>query len=93
MSKHGHSGDTGRHFTHGASAATADMAVEGAPSHGDKDVDTPHARRITPSKSNEKTDHLAEKVKHSESRQEALLDEAIEESFPASDPVSAKHIT
>ena len=28
-----------------------------------------------------------------ESRQEALLDEANEESFPASDPISPKHIT
>ena len=41
----------------------------------------------------EKMDQLAEKDAASEDRQEALLDEGIEESFPASDPVSAKHIT
>ncbi|HEY2660021.1 MAG TPA: hypothetical protein VGI79_09890 [Caulobacteraceae bacterium] len=58
-----------------------------------KSVDTPYARRIKPPKPGETTDHLADKVKQSENRQEALLDEALEESFPASDPVSAKHIT
>ena len=40
-----------------------------------------------------KTDHLEDKLHPGEHRQEALLDEAIEESFPASDPPSAKHIT
>lgn len=40
-----------------------------------------------------KTDHLKDKLHPGEHRQEALLDEAIEESFPASDPPSAKHIT
>lgn len=84
----------GRHFTHGTSASTADMAVLGEVRHHDKGMDTPHTRPIeTPLAAHEKTDHLAEKVERSESRQEALLDEAIEESFPASDPVSAKHIT
>lgn len=40
-----------------------------------------------------KTDQLKEKARKAESRQEALLDEGLEESFPASDPVSAKRIT
>ena len=40
-----------------------------------------------------KHDHLAEREAVSEDRQEALLDEAVEETFPASDPISPKHIT
>lgn len=40
-----------------------------------------------------KPDQLKEKERHAESRQEALIDEAVEETFPASDPVSAKRIT
>ena len=28
-----------------------------------------------------------------EHRQEALIDEAVEETFPASDPIAPKHIT
>ena len=40
-----------------------------------------------------KYDQLAERAANSEDRQEALLDEAIEETFPASDPISPKHIT
>lgn len=38
-------------------------------------------------------DHIAHKVKPDEHRQEALIDEAVEETFPASDPISPKHIT
>lgn len=82
----------GRHFTHGTAAATADMAV-GAVRHGDKAPQAPHARPIKPADPATKIDHLAEKVDHAENRQEALLDEGVEESFPASDPVSVKHIT
>jgi hypothetical protein len=40
-----------------------------------------------------KPDQLKDKAKEAESRQEALLDEGVEETFPASDPVSAKRIT
>ncbi len=36
----------------------------------------------------EKPDHLAERLKDSESRKEALLDEALEETIPSSDPIS-----
>ena len=86
--------DDQRHFTHGTSASTADMAVEGTPSHEDKPIDAPHARPITPPDDPaEKIDHLADKARQGESRQEALIDESLEESFPASDPPSAKHIT
>jgi hypothetical protein len=38
-------------------------------------------------------DHIAERIRADEARQEALIDEAIEETFPASDPISPKHIT
>ncbi|MFN3931709.1 MAG: hypothetical protein ACK4JY_08170 [Brevundimonas sp.] len=40
-----------------------------------------------------KPDQLCEDERKAENRQEALIDESIEESFPASDPPSAKHIT
>lgn len=54
---------------------------------------TTDTRPIRPTPEGEKFDHLAKREQDAESRQEALLDEAIEESFPASDPISPKHIT
>lgn len=42
---------------------------------------------------NRKFDHLADREESTHDRQEALLDEAIEETFPGSDPISPKHIT
>ena len=83
----------GRHFTHGTSAATSDMAVDGQVRHDDKSVHAPHSRPIDPPASDDKVDHLADKVERAESRQEALIDEGVEESFPASDPPSVKRIT
>lgn len=59
----------------------------------DPDIQTPHARPATPLPEGRKHDQLADKAAEAEDRQEALLDEGIEESFPASDPVSPKHIT
>lgn len=56
----------------------------------DGDADTPHAKRAQPIKG--KPDQL-EKLADAEDRQEALVDEGIEETFPASDPVSVKRIT
>ncbi|MGO4410213.1 MULTISPECIES: hypothetical protein [unclassified Brevundimonas] len=59
--------------------------------HEDADPNTPpskHAEREVG-----KPDQLKDKTKGAESRQEALIDEAVEETFPASDPVSAKRIT
>ncbi|MDB5455147.1 MAG: hypothetical protein JWP92_732 [Caulobacter sp.] len=85
--------DTGRHFTHGTSAATADMAADAKIREEDKHIDAPHAREVEPLVEGEKHDQLAAKAEASESRQEALLDEAIEETFPGSDPVSVKRIT
>ena len=53
----------------------------------------PETQAVDPVLTAEKHDHLAEREGISEDRQEALLDEAIEETFPASDPISPKHIT
>ncbi|KSB90153.1 hypothetical protein AS593_16515 [Caulobacter vibrioides] len=60
----------------------------------DRHIESPHSKVADrPLAENEKHDQLAEKVECSESRQEALLDEGLEESFPGSDPVSVKRIT
>lgn len=53
--------------------------------------DVPHAR--TAERETGKPDQLREEERDAEDRQEALLDEGLEETFPASDPVSAKRIT
>ena len=85
-----------RHFTHGSSGANADMAVDGQVKAEDRVIhnpNAPHARTAEPLKEGEKHDQLASKEESAESRQEALLDEGIEESFPSSDPVSVKRIT
>ncbi len=41
----------------------------------------------------QKPDQLKPHLKDAEDRQEALIDEGVEETFPASDPVSPKRIT
>jgi hypothetical protein len=82
-----------RHFTHGTSASTADMAAEGEVRAEDKHLHAPHAREAAPLPKHEKHDQLAEKEAGAEDRQEALLDEGLEETFPGSDPVSVKRIT
>ncbi len=53
----------------------------------------PYARRVPPLSEEKKHDHLADRDCDIEDRQEALLDEAVEETFPSSDPISPKHIT
>jgi hypothetical protein len=82
-----------RAFSHGSGAAAADAAVEGRPNLEDRHIDTPHAREAEPLPEDEKHDQLADKAALAEDRQEALLDEGLEESFPGSDPVSVKRIT
>ena len=57
----------------------------------DDNSDTPYARKAPPEHG--KPDQLREAQRESEDRQEALVDEGLEETFPASDPVSAKRIT
>jgi hypothetical protein len=55
--------------------------------------DTPTSRKVEPLAEGEKPDQLADHVDQAEDRQEALIDESLDESFPASDPPSAKRIT
>ena len=53
----------------------------------------PPTRPVSPTPEGEVYDHMAKREAAAESRQEALQDEAIEETFPGSDPISPKHIT
>jgi hypothetical protein len=85
--------DAKRTLTEGSSGSTADMAPDGKVRREDRHVETPYARKAEPLVEGEKTDQLADKERTAESRQEALLDEAVEETFPGSDPISPKHIT
>lgn len=57
----------------------------------DCDPETPHAKRAP--REDGKPDQLREGERDAEDRQEALVDEGVEETFPASDPVSVKRIT
>lgn len=83
-----------RAFTHGSSGATADMASDcGGAAAEHRHMEGPHARPAEPLAEGEKPDQLAEREAHTESRQEALLDEAVEETFPGSDPISPKHVS
>lgn len=95
---HGASGGAGREsqseaqalrsFEHGSSGATADRAVNGRRHPEDAGVDSPYARPAVPLADGEKPDQLAEKKAAVGDDFEAGLDEAMEESFPASDPPS-----
>ncbi len=51
---------------------------------------TPPTRPAAPLSPGEKPDQLEHAA---ESRDEALVDQAVEETFPASDPATGKHIT
>lgn len=59
----------------------------------DRDIEHPHAHRTRPLPDGQKPDQLREEQDEAEDRQEALIDESVEETFPASDPPSPKHIT
>lgn len=86
--------DAERAFSHGSSGATADMASDpqrAVEEH--RHIDAPATRPADPLPEGEKHDHMAQREAEAEDRQEALLDEAIEETFPGSDPISPKHIT
>ena len=83
-----------RAFSHSSGGAAADSAVEGRPKLADRHAGVPPTRIAKhPLIDDEINDQLAEKVALAENRQEALLDEGLEEGFPASDPVSVKRIT
>jgi hypothetical protein len=73
----------------------AKKAAEETPSTAKQDM--PHAKTAeTPLDPGKKHDHLVAakpEAKTEKRRQEALIDEGLEETFPASDPVSVKHIT
>jgi hypothetical protein len=57
-------------------------------------VDDDHSRpAVEPLEEERCFDHLGHRIRDSECRQEALIDEAVEETFPASDPIAPKHIT
>lgn len=77
-----------RAFEHGSSGATADFAVDGRPRREDASVEAPYARPAEPLADGECPDQLAEKRALAEDDLEVKLDEASEESFPASDPPS-----
>jgi hypothetical protein len=83
-----------RSFTHGSSGATSDMASDPQKAVEEhRHIDAPTTRPVDPMPEGKKVDHMAEREAEAEDRQEALLDEAIEETFPGSDPISPKHIT
>jgi hypothetical protein len=90
-----------RAFSHGSSGATADMAAEGGAKKENRHIDehrkadAPHSREVESLPEGAKHDQMAARQRdtNAEDRQEALLDEALEETFPGSDPISPKHIT
>ncbi len=61
------------------------------PDRNETDVDAPISRPA-PIVSG-KPDQLRDRARSVENRQEALIDEAVEETFPASDAPTPKHIT
>jgi hypothetical protein len=73
-------------FEHGSSGAVADEAVEGRPKRQDHFEDAPFARKAPPLPPDQPYDQLADKTAAVGDRTEAKTDEAVEESFPASDP-------
>lgn len=86
--------DESRSFlARGAGASKADAAPDATPICHDGEENADYAKRAKPLAPDEKPDQLADKTRAAEDRQEALMDEAVEETFPASDPVSPKHIT
>lgn len=67
--------------------------TERHPSKAQEDADPNTAPSKSAPREVGKPDQLKDKAKEAENRQEALIDEACEESFPASDPAAAKRIT
>ncbi|WP_300576937.1 hypothetical protein [Phenylobacterium sp.] len=59
----------------------------------DNDPNGPNSRPARPLTEGQKPDQLNKDDRKAETRQEALVDEAVEETFPASDPIAPKHIT
>jgi len=59
----------------------------------DDHAQAPSSRPAAPLPEGQKPDQLERGDRKAETRQEALVDEAVEETFPASDPIAPKHIT
>jgi hypothetical protein len=59
----------------------------------DDAANAPSSHPAEPISKGQKPDQLDREGRKAESRQEALVDEAVEETFPASDPIAPKHIT
>ena len=76
----------------GSSGEGADMAVEAHPNARDYRPDSPATRAVPRLADGAKHDQLGDKVAAVGDRQEALLDEAVEETFPGSDPISPSHV-
>lgn len=55
--------------------------------------DEDYARPAEPIAEDVSFDQMSVRLRPDENRQEALIDEAVEETFPASDPIAPKHIT
>jgi len=64
----------------------------GSPAQTDHDEEGAAARPVAPL-GETKHDHIADYEAVAENRQEALIDEGVEETFPASDPATPKRIT
>ncbi|HEV7352281.1 MAG TPA: hypothetical protein VGN74_04035 [Brevundimonas sp.] len=60
------------------------------PEARDADPSTPPSRPAEPLPPGRKPDQLEQDA---ETRREALVDQGVEETFPASDPATGKHIT
>ena len=83
-----------RAFAHGSGQAASDMASDPQKAIEEhRHIEAPTTRPVDPLPEGQKHDHMAQREAEAEDRQEALLDEAIEETFPGSDPISPKHIT
>lgn len=93
MSSNDKDAEAQRAFQHGAGASAADAAVEGRVHLEDRFEDAPATRPAPPLADGEIPDQLADKARASGSHEEALIDEAVEESFPASDPPSPHRST
>lgn len=74
-----------------AGSQTADAAPGRSPEPRDSD---PHAKPYRPAEDRVAADEKPDQLKHdAATREEALVDEGLEETFPASDPATGKHIT
>ena len=70
-----------------------DHADEAVPVQDRESPILPHARKVEPLKEGEKPDQLQTESPDTRDRQEALVDEAVDETFTASDPIAPKRIT